>query len=273
MQLQLIKEKTRNQAFTLIELSIALVIIGLLVGGVLVGRDMIQAAELRGLLSQIEKIDVAVNTFKLKYHCLPGDCLTATNFFPAGGCPDGNYNPATTCNGNGDGHINSSNAGAGSTGIRREHLKFWQHLALAGLIEGQYTGIGGPGNLTKQAVIGVNVPKTSIRGLGISVWHHRPSYSGWLVDLGLDAGMAAIHILYIGGETAGAHTALGKLTVEQVRSLDEKGDDGIANAGMLRVTAANPDNGTTGCTSGVAPAYAYGADLDSFCTLVILKKW
>jgi prepilin-type N-terminal cleavage/methylation domain-containing protein len=58
--------------FTLIELSIVLVIIGLVVGGVLVGRDLICAAELRAQISQIEKYNTAVNTFYGKYGGLPG---------------------------------------------------------------------------------------------------------------------------------------------------------------------------------------------------------
>ena len=66
-----------QQGFTLIELSIVLVIIGLIVGGVLVGRDMIQAATIRAQVAQIEKYNAAVNTFRLKYNGLPGDMLPA----------------------------------------------------------------------------------------------------------------------------------------------------------------------------------------------------
>ncbi len=59
--------------FTLIELSIVLVIIGLLIGGVLVGRDLVNSAALRAQISQIEKYNTAVNTFRVKYGYLPGD--------------------------------------------------------------------------------------------------------------------------------------------------------------------------------------------------------
>lgn len=58
--------RTHQSAFTLIELSIALVIIGLIVGGVLVGQDLIKAAELRQQAVQINNLNTAVTTFRLK---------------------------------------------------------------------------------------------------------------------------------------------------------------------------------------------------------------
>jgi prepilin-type N-terminal cleavage/methylation domain-containing protein len=88
-----------RHGFTLIELSIVLVIIGLLVGGILVGRDLIRAAELRADISAVDKFDAAVNTFRLKYNCVPGDCVNATQFL------EGAYN------GNGDGVIEPSLGG------------------------------------------------------------------------------------------------------------------------------------------------------------------
>lgn len=70
----------KSCGFTLVELSIVLVIIGLLIGGILVGRDLIKTAELRAYVSQLEKYSTAVNAFKLKYNCLPGDCASANSY-------------------------------------------------------------------------------------------------------------------------------------------------------------------------------------------------
>src|ERR1700679_178462 len=67
-----------EQGFTLIELSIVLVIIGLIVGGVLVGQDLIRAAGVRATISQVEKFNTAVNTFRGKYGYLPGDIPQAS---------------------------------------------------------------------------------------------------------------------------------------------------------------------------------------------------
>src|SRR5688500_4536700 len=71
---------SRLHGFTLIELSIVLVIVGLIVGGILVGRDLIHSAELRKTVRQVEKFDAGVNTFRLKYNCSAGDCALATRF-------------------------------------------------------------------------------------------------------------------------------------------------------------------------------------------------
>ena len=59
--------------FTLVELSIVLVIIGLLIGGILVGQSMITTAKITAVASQIQQFDAGVMTFKAKYNSLPGD--------------------------------------------------------------------------------------------------------------------------------------------------------------------------------------------------------
>lgn len=88
----------KKSGFTLVELSIVLVIIGLLVGGVLLGKDLIHAAELRKTGSYLQQFQTTIQAFKLKYQCLPGDCLNATDYFSGTSNGDGNgvYNPWTS---------------------------------------------------------------------------------------------------------------------------------------------------------------------------------
>lgn len=96
----LTKEK---QGFTLIETAIVMVVIGLLVAGVAVGRDLIRAGQIRASIRQIEQLDTAISTFRNQYDCLPGDCINATenNFATV-------YYGGVSVNGNGDGMIKSS---------------------------------------------------------------------------------------------------------------------------------------------------------------------
>lgn len=75
-------ESINKIGFTLIEMSIVLVIIGLIIGGILTGQDLINAASIRAQTSQIEKYQTAVHTFQNKYGYLPGDIPNpyASNF-------------------------------------------------------------------------------------------------------------------------------------------------------------------------------------------------
>jgi prepilin-type N-terminal cleavage/methylation domain-containing protein len=107
--------------FTLIELSIVLVIIGLIVGGVLVGRDLIRASEIRSTIGQLEKYTSAVNTFRTKYNGIPGDLPRAATFGFAARA--GSY-------GRGDGNRLVEGA---------ETVLFWRDLSDASLVDGSYT--------------------------------------------------------------------------------------------------------------------------------------
>ena len=115
--------------FTLIELSIVLVTIGLIIGGVLVGRDLIQTSRYRATVKEIEQFNSAVNAFKLKYNCLPGDFANATElgFVYSSLCGPGSN--GTAPNGNGDGIIDlDANAWIS------ENCYFFDLLSQAGLI-------------------------------------------------------------------------------------------------------------------------------------------
>ena len=108
--------------FTLIEISIVLVIIGLIIGGVLVGRDLINAAAIRAQISQIEKYNTAVNTFKVKFNALPGD-MNATTATAFGFTPRGTDCGGSACPSEGDGNgvlegNESGSGGADACGLK-----------------------------------------------------------------------------------------------------------------------------------------------------------
>jgi prepilin-type N-terminal cleavage/methylation domain-containing protein len=87
-------KKSVWHGFTLIELSLVLVIIGLLIGSILFGKDLIQAAQARAAVRDFESYKTTFQTFKNKYNCIPGDCKNATDFFgtQGGGLANGDGN-------------------------------------------------------------------------------------------------------------------------------------------------------------------------------------
>lgn len=156
-----------QRGFSLVELSIVLVILGLLTGGILTGQSLIRASELRSVSADIQRYQAAMNTFRDKYFALPGDMTNAQNFWgvahatPAT-CVTTASTTALTCNGDGNGQVFFA------TGSN-EMFRFWQHLANAGLIEGTYTGIEGVSGAGYAALPGTNVPRSKISNGGTSV--------------------------------------------------------------------------------------------------------
>ena len=118
--------RRRQTGFTLIEIAIVLVIIGLLLGGVLKGQELITSARVRNLISQQDGIKAAYFGFLDRFRSLPGDySLASTNI----------ANVAAGANGNGNGQIESALGG----GTIDEHIAVWDHLSHAGFINGSYT--------------------------------------------------------------------------------------------------------------------------------------
>lgn len=122
--------KTQN-GFTLIELSIVLVVIGLIIGGILTGSDLINVAAQRAQITQIQRYNTAVRTFQNKYGGIPGDLLasTASSFGLA----------ATTAGGTGLGDGNGLiQDPLGTNTPVGEILLFWRQLSDAGLVDGGF---------------------------------------------------------------------------------------------------------------------------------------
>jgi prepilin-type N-terminal cleavage/methylation domain-containing protein len=113
----------KQAGFTLIELAIVLVIIGLLLGGVLKGQELINSAKVKNLATDFRNIPVYIYGYQDKFKALPGDDLHADTHVSA------------AKNGNGDGALGGTwyDKGAGSTS---EAYNFWQHVRLANLANG-----------------------------------------------------------------------------------------------------------------------------------------
>ena len=112
----------KTNGFTLIELSISLVIIGIIVAAIASGSVIIKQATIRSVVSDVRAISTAINSFKVQYGTLPGDLSNAQTYWPVvASTPTANL-----ANGNGNGYIDGT-----------ENNNVFQMLSLAGLI--QYT--------------------------------------------------------------------------------------------------------------------------------------
>lgn len=121
-----------RKGFTLVELSIILVIIGLIIGGIVLGQTLIRSSELRGFTTQAEKTAAAYNTFRLKYGTIPGELTNVSSIFPAI-APGGTYCNNMTVDGMISGIWEPDNAAA--------------ELVAAGLLQqGTLPQIDGSGN-------------------------------------------------------------------------------------------------------------------------------
>lgn len=76
-------QNSKENGFTLVEMAIVLVVIGLLVGGILTARNLIRAAELNSLIFQVQKMQMAIKLFKERFKYMPGDLPMATKYWGA----------------------------------------------------------------------------------------------------------------------------------------------------------------------------------------------
>lgn len=224
-----------KNGFSLVELSIVLVILGLLVGGILAGQSLIRASELRAVSTEYQRFTTAALTFRDKYFYLPGDIPNAESFWGTAAVADASCisTPGTgvlTCNGNGDGRVNNSTRS-------HEVPRFWEHLNNAGLLEGGYTGIQGGGGtgIGCTSPLGTNCPKSRVSKAGYNI-----SYSSGASSSSTHAHRAG-HILFFGNNSL-ANGAVNDspvaavLATEEAWNIDTKMDDGRPAFGDVIVT-------------------------------------
>lgn len=219
------------RGFTLIELSIVLVIIGLLVGGVIVGKDLITHAALRSQMSQIDEYRASVKAFQIKYNCLPGDCSNAPNFGFAA-------RSRLVGRGDGNGFLSSiANLGSGScaSSFSGEHILFWRDLSDAKLIRESFTTATENGTATVSlAQVPQYLPKAKITSAYISVFCggsliESPSASGG----GGGDGNNYFGIAATSGGVVYLNLATAAMSPSDAFMIDTKMDDGFPQSGAV----------------------------------------
>lgn len=217
----------RQQGFTLIEIAIVLVIIGLLLGGILKGQELITSARVRNLISQQDGIKAAFFGFQDRFRAFPGDYTAATtniaNVAATAACNSGN--------GNGNGQVETAG---------NEMVLAWEHLSKAGFITGTYTCAAAPETNATTPVNPYNV-------------YVRIIYDG---AYGIAGGGQARHNIKTGAQ----------VPVEIIAEIDRKIDDGAPYTGGFQFSAyqgnaaaAPTENGATTCTSGNTTAATWNA--------------
>lgn len=183
-----------KRAFTLIELSISIVLIGFLLSCVFIGSNMLRAAKLRTILKEHEIYKTAIANFRNTYSAIPGDMLNAQNYL--------NISPNVPVIGGGNGN--------GLVDTPAEKYLQPQHLQGAGLISGYYNG-------TSQIIQSQNQPNS---------W----SYISFTTNIYNIWSANENNILYY---NKGSSISDGAISPIDASTLDYKIDDGNATTGYM----------------------------------------
>jgi len=195
--------KQRQSGFTLVEIAIVLVIIGLLLGGILKGQELINSARVRNLADQNSGIQAAYYGFIDRYRKVPGDWAADEAEDAIG----------VTINGGG---TTNANDGQLNVGDWEEAAAVWEQLAKAGFIQGSYdSGAGSPPTNAADWRSPNIAPVNAFSGYLLLA--RNSDYS----DAGTPSDRLNLHL----GDN---------IPVNIARELDVKVDDGLPRSGVLR---------------------------------------
>ena len=200
--------KSTQSGFTLVEIAIVLVIIGLLLGGVLKGQEMIENAKIKNAIADMNGISAAYNAYVDRFRALPGDDGPLATLQARGG----NWANITVAGAPVNGVIAVTQAQV-FTGVT-EGLAFWQAEKAAGFISGNPSDIG-IAALPRNAFNGVTGVGTGVGPVATAVFSvcmsQVPGKSARAMDLQLDDGISDRGSFRATIGVPGANTAPGAL--------------------------------------------------------------
>lgn len=251
----------KQNGFTLVELAIVLMIIGLLIGGILRGQELMENAKVASTAQQVTSYQGALTTFQDAYSSLPGDLPTAIARLP--GC-----NTTNACvNGNGDGMIGGLVSGSGQASgqpwtdippdIASENTQAWKHLAMTHMISGINPSATTPD-------WGVSHPVAKI-GAGFFMRFSRYSAAQSM------NGQVIVLRNNIDGRWSCSTGTTGNcaITPAKASQIDRKMDDGMAFAGDVIAISSNGENGCGYNNVGVNGDNGYNETLENrLCDMV-----
>mgnify|MGYP001209737569 CR=1 FL=1 len=230
-----LKNRQGQKGFTLVELAVVMIIVGLLIGGILKGQELITNAQVASAVTQTKGIDAAVSTFRDSYRALPGDMATATTRLPNCAAGTACANTPTT-----NGRIEQAPDAVITAG--QEAQIFFVHLAAADLI----TGVQNESDV----VFGSGLPETPLGG-GFLVGFHDTGV------LGNNATARGGHYLSLRGAATAPAAGTGPLNAAQAARIDVKLDDGSPDSGSVFTNDGTCENAAGGYDEADVPTGCY----------------
>lgn len=244
-----------KKGFTLVELSIVLVIIGLLIGGILVAQSLIDSARIQKFVRTLDQIDAAVMLFDSKYRKLPGD------------------SPHHSEAGDGDGRIENSQVNSGGQlsfgSFNYEIANFWRHLQQDGFLKNEYSEFSNDASVTG-LVPKVHYPTINLGEEGAIIVQYDDRHAATTDNF------KQFYYICKFAQTLGdddiLSTRSGFIKPVDAFAIDKKIDDGIANGNNWHENSPKKifawGGESAGCTTGAS--YNLNSDANACCLRIRL---